>query len=64
VTPETLRHCLEALAWSQRGLADQLGLDSRQVRRWAAGAAIPPPVAAWLALLAAFHERHPPPRRP
>lgn len=62
MTPDRFRECLTALHWSQRGLAALLDVDERQVRRWAAGATIPPPVAAWLELLAAFHERHPPPR--
>jgi len=65
MTPDALRHCLDTLAWSQRGVAALLAVNEREVRRWAAGRGpIPPAVAAWLALLAAFHERHPPPRRP
>lgn len=63
MTPERLRECLAALRWSQRGLADALACDERQVRRWAAGATVPPSVAAWLERLASYHERHPPPQR-
>ena len=47
-----------------RGLADALGVDDRQVRRWAMGDyAIPEQVAAWLDRLATYHARHPPPGR-
>jgi transcriptional regulator with XRE-family HTH domain len=63
VTPDRLRECLALLRWSQRGLAEALDCDERQIRRWAAGAAVPPAVAAWLDRLAAYHERHPPPGR-
>lgn len=63
MTPARLRECLALLRWSQRGLADTLAADERQVRRWAAGAyAVPEPVAAWLERLATYHERNPPPR--
>jgi len=62
VTPDRLRECLALLRWSQRGLADTLDADERQVRRWAAGEyPVPAPVAAWLDRLAAFHAKHPPP---
>lgn len=63
MTPDRLRYCLDAIGWSQRGLAGWIGIDDRQVRRWAAGATIPPPVAAWLERLAACHDRNPPPAR-
>lgn len=79
MTPAALRTALEALGWSQRGLAALLGLDSRQVRRWASGeAAVPCDVAswleavvrelagprrAWLEIRAAFHAAHPAPGR-
>jgi ribosome-binding protein aMBF1 (putative translation factor) len=61
VTPDRLRQCLAALAWSQRGLAELIDVDERQVRRWAAGAVIPPRIAAWVEMLARFHEQNPPP---
>lgn len=65
MTPDRLRECLALLRWSQRGLADALGADERQVRRWADGSyAIPEPVAAWLDRLAAYHAKHPPPAGP
>jgi hypothetical protein len=63
MTAEELRACLDALHWSQRGLADILDRDPRMVRRWGSGHyAIPDDVAHWLGTLAAFHEQHPPPR--
>jgi len=62
MTPDRLRECLALLRWSQRGLADALGADERQVRRWSAGSyAIPEAVAVWLDRLATFHAKHPPP---
>ena len=62
MTPNRFRECLDALHWSQRGLADILKMDERQVRRWAAGASIPYEVAAWLEALAVCHKANPPPR--
>ena len=53
MTPDRFRACLAALQWSQRGLADMLHMDERQVRRWAAGAAIPAETAAWIERAAA-----------
>jgi hypothetical protein len=58
MTPPEFRLCLDLLAWSQRGLARLLGLDDRTLRRWASG---PGDIADWLATLAAFHAKHPPP---
>ena len=57
-----LRECLEAMGWSQRGLAEMLGLHETRVRRWARGLGdVPPEVAAWLETLAAVHAAHPMP---
>ena len=62
MTPTRLREALAALHWSQRGLAAILGVDERQVRRWAAGAyPVPARIAAWLEGMAAYAESHPPP---
>jgi hypothetical protein len=64
VTPHRFRACLDALGWSGRGLSALLGVDERQVRRWAKGDyAIPANIAAWLDRLARFHEQNPPPER-
>lgn len=63
MTSDRFRECLALLHWSQRGLADALEMDERQVRRWAAGATIPRPIADWLEKLARYHERNPPPQR-
>ncbi len=65
MTPARFRACLDALCWSQRGVAALLDRDERIVRRWASGAApVPPDVAAWLERLARVHEAHPPPVAP
>ena len=63
MTPDRLRECLAFLRWTQRGLADALAMNERQVRRWAGGATIPQQVADWLDEAARWHERHPPPAR-
>ena len=64
MTPTRLRECLDALGWTQRGLARMLNRQEGTVRQWARGAVqIPPDVAAWLETLAAVHERHPAPVR-
>lgn len=72
MNPTELRVALDALGMSQRGLADALAMDERQVRRWFQGATVPPAIAAWLARAArdlaplqdaiyAWHEKNPPP---
>ena len=59
---DRLRAALDAICWSQRGLADLIGRDSRQVRRWASGQYEPPAdLLAWLERVAAFHQANPPP---
>lgn len=58
----TLRTHLETIGWSQRALADRLGIHETRVRRWASGAVqIPPAVLAWLDRLAEAHRAHPAP---
>jgi DNA-binding transcriptional regulator YiaG len=62
MTPTRLRECLDALVWTQRGLARTLDRQEGTVRQWARGAVqIPGDVAAWLETLAAFHEQNPAP---
>ncbi len=62
MTSTRLRECLNLMGWSQRGLADLLGLHETRVRRWARGLIdVPPEVASWLETLAAVHEAHPVP---
>ena len=63
VIPDRFHTCLDLIGWSQRWLANQLQMDERQVRCWAAGATIPDRISAWLETLADCHERHPPPPR-
>ena len=63
MSPTRLRECLDALGWSQRGLADILGLHETRVRRMARGLLpVPPEVAEWLETLAAVHLAHPLPQ--
>jgi len=62
MTPDRLRTCLTALHWSQRGLADILGVQERQVRRWATGEYdMPASIAVWLERAAQWHAENPPP---
>lgn len=63
MTPTQLRECLEALRWSQRGLAEATGHDERQVRRMAAGdAPIGEELAAWLRRARDWMRANPPPQ--
>ena len=61
MTPTRFAECLALLRWSQRGFADAVQVDERQVRRWGAGATIPAPVAVWLERAATWHEKNPVP---
>jgi len=62
VTPDQFRDCLAALDWSQRGLAQRLGVQPTTVRRWAAGTGrIPEEVARWLERVAQPLQREPRP---
>jgi hypothetical protein len=64
MSPTRLRECLEALVWTQRGLARVLERQEGTVRQWARGAVkIPEDVATWLERLARFHEGNPAPGR-
>lgn len=64
MTPTRFRMCLQALDWSQRGVARTLDRQEGTVRQWARGVVqVPDDVAAWLETLTAFHEQNPPPVR-
>ena len=64
MTPDRLRACLDALHWTQRGLARILNRPEGTVRQWARGAVrIPPDVAEWLEQVASLIQSAPPPRR-
>jgi len=57
-----LREAREAVRWSIRTVAAELGCNETLVRRWEAdGAAVPAPVLRWLTTLATAHSRHPAP---
>lgn len=66
MTPTQRRACLDALGWSQRGLARILGRHERDVRRWFVDSgfghwAVPPDIDAWLNRRAAAMRDDPPP---
>jgi hypothetical protein len=61
MSPERLAECIEALGWSKLYLAQMTGRDHKQVRRWMAGARIPPEIAQWVEARARHAERTPPP---
>lgn len=64
MTPSRLRECLNAIGWTQRGLARLLERQEGTVRQWARGAVqIPADVGAWLERLSAAHREYPPPER-
>ena len=64
MTPTRFRECLDALHWTQRGLARILTRPEGTVRQWARGAVRrPPDVAAWLEQVASLIQSAPPPRR-
>ena len=62
MTLDRFRECRAAPRWSQRGLADALGVHPATARRWATGEnTIPINVAQWLEDLAAVHQGRPVP---
>ncbi len=62
MSTDLLRLCLDALDWSQHGLAARLGLNDSTVRKWARGAKpIPDVVAKWLHPIAAAVSARPVP---
>jgi DNA-binding transcriptional regulator YdaS (Cro superfamily) len=57
MTPHRFHECLDAIGWSQRALADRLGVHETRTRRWASGRyPIPANVAVWLGTHAQRHE--------
>ncbi len=62
MTPDRFHECLDILGWSQRGFAEMIRRDPRQIRRWAAGQySIPDDVGAWLERRATAMQADPPP---
>ncbi len=61
MTPTRLAECLALIGWRRQDLANQTKIDERQIRRWEAGATIPPPIAAWLERMARYHAANPAP---
>jgi transcriptional regulator with XRE-family HTH domain len=65
MTANRFRACLDAMGWSQRGLADRLDINFVTVQRWANGRLqVPAHIAGWLDTLAQVHEANPAPQRP
>jgi transcriptional regulator with XRE-family HTH domain len=64
VTPDDFREALTTLRWSQRTLAEALGISHNTAHRYANGQReIPADIAQWLSALAREARRRPPPRR-
>lgn len=64
MTPTDRRHWLTVLGWEQREYARRIGWDEGTVRQWCRGTRdAPGEVDAWLAMVGAFYEAHPPPPR-
>ena len=62
MTASTFRRHIEALGWTQRGLAALLGVSHNTVHRWALDqAVIPERYAVWIEDVARFIKQHPPP---
>jgi transcriptional regulator with XRE-family HTH domain len=60
MTPARFRECVNVLQWSQRQLADCIGVNDRLVRRWASGATvIPDHIEGWLERVASFIDTPP-----
>lgn len=63
MSPHRLLVCLAVIGWPERELARRTGRLQTTVRRWTSGRSpVPPDVAAWVEMLAAFHRAHPAPR--
>ena len=65
MSPDDLASALADLGWTPTILAAKLGVDEATARRWQRGnREVPPPVAAWLRKLGAYHAKNPPPPAP
>jgi len=63
ISAHRLLVCLAVLGWSERELARRTGRLQTTGRRWTGGQTpVPADVAAWVEVLAAFHQAHPAPR--
>ncbi len=55
--------CLAVIGWTERELARRTGRLQTTVRRWTTGRSpVQADVAAWVEMLAAFHQAHPAPQ--
>jgi hypothetical protein len=65
MTGSELLAAIDTIGWSARTLASRCDVRQTTVQRWSHDQQrIPPPVAKWLHLLAAFHRSHPAPIAP
>jgi DNA-binding transcriptional regulator YdaS (Cro superfamily) len=56
------RECLDIIGWQNRPLARRLGVDEKQIRRWARGDIAPPPrLMSWMERMARHIANNPPP---
>lgn len=63
MSPHRLLVCLAVIGWPERELARRTGRLQTAVRRWTSGRSpVPPDMATWVEMLAAFHRAHPVPR--
>jgi len=63
--PERFRECARLLGWSMQEIASRLGMNERQVRRWASGQyPVPDKVADWLERVVTAVAGVPPPPPP
>jgi len=59
LSPDEFRACLDTIGWSQRNLARRLAIHHTRTERMATGRyPVPPEVATWLRVMAAFHSSH------
>jgi plasmid maintenance system antidote protein VapI len=59
---ELAKACLTQIGWTNRGLADRIGVHETRVRRILNGALpMDPELLAWLRRLAEFHAKNPRP---
>lgn len=65
MTPIAFKNALDTLRWSQRTVAEAIGVSQQTAWRYAIGERrVPDDVARWLETLVRHAAENPPPRRP